>query len=76
MNVRSNVLSFFSFESLPSCIKLITIAHNANEEMALNPISQLWSKYLHLLSTKHVKKHINNNNLFKIINISIPKFYS
>ena len=63
MNVRSNILSFFSFETLPSCIKLIPVAHNAKEEMALNPISQLWSKVLHLLYTKHVNKHINIDHL-------------
>ena len=42
-------------------IKLISIAHNEEEEIPLNSISQLWSKIFHLQCTKHVNKHINNN---------------
>ena len=41
-------------------IKLISIAHNEEEEMSLNSIFQLWSKIFHLPCTKHVNKDINN----------------
>ena len=53
-------------------IKLISIAHNEEEEMSLNSIFQLWSKIFHLPCTKHVNKDINNKIFFKVNTISIP----
>ena len=50
-----------------SNIKLISIAHNAEGEMSLNSLSQLWSKIFRLPCTKYVNKHINNNICLRLM---------